>query len=112
MDRLTIAGLAVGLALIILSNIPVFWSCSRHYKLSTFRKAGYYGYSDEDGEAIKPSRGVWADKGIRMSLAAVSLIGFACASITVILEATRRPFQAASPLLWCQFGSWVGLSII
>lgn len=47
MDRLSVAGLTIGLALIGVSNLPVVWSVFR----SKACRPGYY--RDEDGEATE-----------------------------------------------------------
>lgn len=73
MDRLAIAGLVVGLSLIIFSNIPAFWSVSRSSKLSTTSAATYF---DEDGESTESSLKAFADKWPRSSIVALSLVGF------------------------------------
>jgi hypothetical protein len=108
MDHLSIAGLALGLTLIVLSNIPVLRSFFRH-KSST-QAPGYY--HDEDGDATESSLKAFGDKWPRRSIAGFSLIGLTCASVTAIMATIRRSEEAALPLLWCQFAGWVSLSII
>lgn len=106
MDRLAIAGLVVGLSLIIFSNIPAFWSVSRSSKLSTTSAATYF---DEDGESTESSLKAFADKWPRSSIVALSLVGLTLISVMVTIGTIRRSDEAASPLLWCQAGSWVKL---
>ena len=112
MDPLSFVGLAVGLTLIVLSNIPVLWLFFRSYNSSTPQTPGYY--RDEDGEATTSSLKALGDKWIWRSIAGLSLIGLTCASATAIIATCRRSNEGAwlLPLLWCQFACWVSLSII
>lgn len=102
MDSLSIAGLAVGAAVIGLSNIPVVWSKCRR---SSSQLSD--GYSDEDGEAtvesIKSLGGKWS-LGLVIVL---SVIGLACASATAVLS-TLEHGKGDLPLYWIQFAAWVG----
>lgn len=105
MDRLSVAGLTIGLALIGVSNLPVVWSVFR----TKACEPGFY--RDEDGEATESSvqalGGRWPLKGIL----GFSLIGLACASATAVIATTGDFDQAALLLRWCQFGCWVSLSL-
>lgn len=106
MDHLPVAGLALGLAVIGVSNIPVLCSV---FQRSSPGESSYY--CDEDGEATESSVKALGDKWPRRGILGFSWIGLACASAIAAIASIHESAQAASFFSWCIFISWVSLVI-
>ncbi|KAJ6151110.1 ABC transporter [Penicillium chermesinum] len=104
MDNFSIASLAIGAALVGLSNVPVVWSNCRRPSSKV-----HDGYSDEDGEATAESiKGLGGKWSLRF-IAVLSLVGSQVGSIDHSVEGNgcSRRFDLAHCGFWTSLGVFV-----